>query len=68
MRTRLLLISTLGILGLAAPVFAQRTTASLRGTVTDSSGSVVPGVSIKVESGATGFTRPRSCRDSSPPP
>jgi hypothetical protein len=41
----------------AVPSFAQRTTAAIRGTVTDSSGGVVPGADVKVKSEGTGFAR-----------
>src|SRR5207247_6660622 len=43
--------------GLAMPAFAQKTTATIRGTVTDSSGAVVPGVNVTVKNEGTGFTR-----------
>jgi len=41
----------------AGPAFAQRTTASIRGTVTDSTGGVVPGASVTVTGTDTGLTR-----------
>jgi len=39
------------------PVFAQKITGDIEGNVTDSSGAVVPNVTISVESTATGVTR-----------
>ncbi len=42
---------------LAVPAFAQRTTGTIRGTVTDSSGGVMPGVTVTVTSELSGFTR-----------
>jgi Carboxypeptidase regulatory-like domain len=41
----------------ASSAFAQRTTASLRGTVTDQTHAIVPGVTVTVTNTATGFTR-----------
>jgi hypothetical protein len=41
----------------AGPSFAQRISATLRGTVTDPTGAVVPGASVTVKGEGTGFTR-----------
>ena len=41
----------------AAPAAAQRTTASLRGTVTDASHALVPGATVTVTNADTGFTQ-----------
>ncbi|HVD90843.1 MAG TPA: carboxypeptidase regulatory-like domain-containing protein [Vicinamibacterales bacterium] len=42
---------------LATPAAAQRTTANLRGTVTDSSHALVPGATVTISNPDTGFTR-----------
>ncbi len=52
MSARLLLL-----LAIIAPAFAQQTTATLLGTVTDATGAAVPGVAIQVASLATNVTR-----------
>ncbi len=41
----------------AASAFAQTSTGTLQGTIVDSDGGVMPGVSVKLESPATGLTR-----------
>src|SRR4051812_175631 len=41
----------------ALPAFAQRTTGAIRGTVTDTSGAVVPGATVTATSQGTGLTR-----------
>jgi carboxypeptidase family protein/TonB-dependent receptor-like protein len=43
---------------------AQRTTASIRGLVTDSTGAIVPGATITVTGQDTGFTRSTTSNDS----
>src|SRR5258706_3440554 len=51
------LAGLLVLLVLAVPSFAQNISATIRGTVTDSTGAVVPGASVTVKSEGTGFTR-----------
>src|SRR5919198_1447554 len=55
MRERIVL--TIALVALASPCFAQRITATIRGTVTDTSGAVVPGASVTVTNENTGFAR-----------
>src|SRR5436190_318430 len=58
MRKSLLLLFVLSsLLAGVAPAFAQRTTASVRGTVTDPSKAVVPGATVTVTNRDTGLTR-----------
>jgi Carboxypeptidase regulatory-like domain len=44
-------------LGFAAPVLAQRSTATVRGTVTDQSKGVIPGATVVAKNQDTGLTR-----------
>jgi hypothetical protein len=55
MRKRIVL--AIALVALASPCFAQRITATIRGTVTDTSGAVVPGASVTVTNENTGFSR-----------
>lgn len=50
---RTLLIGALSLTGLLQPALSQQTLGSMNGTVTDSSGAVVQGVSVKAHSAAT---------------
>jgi Carboxypeptidase regulatory-like domain len=45
------------VLAVAGSAAAQRITASIRGTVTDTTGAVVPGATITVNNESTGFSR-----------
>jgi hypothetical protein len=45
------------IVTLAGPLFAQSSNATLHGTVTDSGGGLMPGVTVKLRSEATGLAR-----------
>jgi Carboxypeptidase regulatory-like domain len=56
MRIQRLTLSALALL-LAVPVFAQRFSASIRGTVTDQSAAVVSGAQVTVTNEETGLTR-----------
>ena len=59
MRLRQLTLAALGVAAMlvAAPAWAQRTSAGIRGTVTDQSKAVVPGASVTVTGQDTGLTR-----------
>src|SRR3954452_6882876 len=59
MRTRVLLffVTTGLLVASALPATAQRTTASLRGTITDATKAIVPGASVTVTNQDTGFSR-----------
>ena len=52
-----LLATVILVAGSAAPAFAQRTTATLRGSVTDVTGSVLPGTTITATNTETGLVR-----------
>jgi hypothetical protein len=56
MRIQRLLLPALAVL-LAVPVFAQRFTASIRGTVTDPSSAVISGAQVTIKNEETGLTR-----------
>jgi hypothetical protein len=56
MRKQWLLLAASVVL-FSVPVFAQRITATIRGTITDSTGAVVPGASVTVRNEETGLTR-----------
>jgi len=45
------------VASIAVPVLAQKITATIRGTVTDPSGSVIPGAKVTVKNEDTGLTR-----------
>ncbi|MEM1403119.1 MAG: TonB-dependent receptor [Pseudomonadota bacterium] len=55
--------SIIGGIGVTAPVYAQETTAAVRGVVTGSSGSPVAGATVTVTSLATGLTRTATTDD-----
>src|SRR5947209_4852056 len=56
MRRSIVLAAVLLVV-LAIPSFAQRITATIRGTVTDTTGAVVPGANVTVKGEETGYTR-----------
>lgn len=51
------LIAVVSLLWIGNPARAQNTTGTISGTVTDSTGAVIPGARVTVHSNATGFTR-----------
>ena len=57
MRVQTTVLALLLILAAALPARAQRTTASIRGTVTDATGGVVPGADVTVKGTDTGLTQ-----------
>ena len=57
MRKLQLSLSAAILVLLATPGFAQRNTGSIRGTVTDSTGAIVPGAKVTLKSEATGLAR-----------
>ena len=56
MRSRIAL-ATILLAVVAHTSFAQRITATIRGTVTDTTGAVVPGANVTVKGEETGYTR-----------
>jgi type 1 fimbria pilin len=63
MRKRSLLLVA-AVLLFAAPALAQRTTANLRGTVTDSTRAIVPGASVTVSNADTGLSQTMTTNES----
>ena len=57
LRVGVMLVLATATIGWSAGAAAQTSTATLQGTITDNSGSVLPGVMVKLESPATGLTR-----------
>jgi outer membrane receptor protein involved in Fe transport len=57
MRTRCLAILLAVLFSMCAPAFAQSTTGSIDGVIVDSTGSVLPGVSVTLTNQATGAAR-----------
>src|SRR6185437_13318473 len=49
-------VAALAILFAAVPAWAQRTTATIRGTVTDQTKAIVPGATVTVTGQDTGLT------------
>ena len=56
-------LSLLALAGLALPLFAQQTSASLTGNVTDVSGGSIAGVSVKATNRQTNITRETSTNE-----
>jgi len=57
MRKQSLVFAICFVLLAAMPAFAQRSTANIRGTVTDSSGAVIPGATVALKGEDTGLSR-----------
>jgi Carboxypeptidase regulatory-like domain len=64
MRTKWLALAVSFVFLAAMPALAQRTTATIRGTVTDSSGAVVPGATVTLKGTDTGLTRTATTNES----
>jgi hypothetical protein len=58
----LLLTLSLAIIGLSQPMLAQQTLGAMNGVVTDPTGAVVPGVTVKAHSAATNLEVQRTSR------
>ena len=52
MRLKSIVAASLLVVGMAGQVFAQRTTGSIVGTVTDESGAILPGVTVTLRGAA----------------
>ena len=57
MRKQWLVLAVVFVLLAAMPAFAQRSTANIRGTVSDSSGAVIPGATVALKGEDTGLSR-----------
>jgi hypothetical protein len=64
MRTKWLALAVSFVFLAAMPALAQRTTATIRGTVTDSSGAVIPGATVTLKGTDTGLTRTATTNES----
>lgn len=56
MRQRWFVVYFFAFFALLTPLFAQNATSSLRGTVTDSTGAVLPNVTVRLSNSRIGFT------------